>query len=63
MLSLESRIERLEAEREEAALRPMNDAELAVRMYWLVSKGGPDADRLLDFLASADARTNDHAYS
>ena len=61
MRTLESRIENLETEWERMSPNPMSDAELAVRMYWLNSQGGPSADRMLSLLAAVDARLDDHA--
>ena len=62
MASLESRIERLEGERDKTGPRPISDTERAVRLASLISKGGPDADRALALVAVVDTTMDEHAH-
>lgn len=52
MRRLDSRIDKLEAVRSNLASRTMTDLELAVRLEYAISQGGPLAEELLELLAA-----------
>ena len=53
MRRLDSRIDRLETVRTNVASRTMTDLELAVRLEYAISQGGPLAEELIELLAAA----------
>lgn len=55
MKSLGRRIERLEAEKTPFQ-REFSDAELAIRIAWMINQGGAMADRVYAFQAAMDAK-------
>ena len=56
MKRLDSRIEQLEAVQAQSESRSMSDLELAVRLDYAISRGGPLAEKLLAMLAVSDKR-------
>ncbi len=62
-MSLESRLEKLEAV-QQAPRRQYTDMERAARYAYLLEKGGPDADRATAILAQAgDKQGHSHEQS
>ena len=61
--NLETRLEKLECAQARATGRSYTDAERAVRLAWVLEKGGPTADRLLAMLATTEERTDDHGHA
>ena len=59
MKKLDSRIEKLEAVQAKFESRTMSDLELAVRLDYAISRGGPLAEKLLAMLAAVDKRKVD----
>ena len=60
MKRLDSRIEQLEAVRSNLASRTMTDLELAVRLEYAISQGGPLAEELLELLAATPQKAEPH---
>jgi hypothetical protein len=55
MKSLGRRIERLETE-QAPFQREFSDAELAIRIAWMINQGGAMAERVYEFQAAMDAK-------
>ena len=60
MASIETRLAQLENAQTKTDHGSYTDAERAVRAVWLLKKGGPEADRIRELLAAADANGADN---
>lgn len=61
MSSLETRLEKLEQAKRTASSRVFTDAELAVRLIWMIDTKAPGWERVAELLAEAAKKKRDAA--